>query len=319
MKKLSQPLSTLWESDPNKSKWAMMTKAWSIIRDQIGKGKAPLDVFFKIVCPLLNIPSPQTYFEELGWYLYPDNNGNPQAKCSPELAKAAQPGEAEESYSVEDLIHFSQTRGYAPSFRLRPDSASSTLMIASTRAIERRAADRSRRQAQRQLARNTGISALFQAPISINDNGSVHWPQPQFENSSADERLYQEIQNIATNTQAMLPVAETQQPDSIMQNIADIQSTIDFTGTEQHPSFFDHDATSSMDYQFSNDILQFGNVNEQVTEPQYQLDIETGAIEPQYQPEPEADTLEDEDSAEEGFRPGADTDATLLSDLDQQI
>ncbi|CAN9280096.1 unnamed protein product [Alternaria alternata] len=46
MKKLSNLIGLLWETDPNKSLWSLMTKAWSAIRDQIGKDRAPLDQFF---------------------------------------------------------------------------------------------------------------------------------------------------------------------------------------------------------------------------------------------------------------------------------
>ncbi|KAF2186924.1 mating-type protein MAT alpha 1 [Zopfia rhizophila CBS 207.26] len=50
MKKLSRVLSIMWDDDPYKALWFLMTKAWSIIRDRIGKGKAPLNQFFDIIC-----------------------------------------------------------------------------------------------------------------------------------------------------------------------------------------------------------------------------------------------------------------------------
>jgi hypothetical protein len=50
-KDISGFLKRMWNADPFKAKWTIVAKAYSIIRDKVGKAQAPLDVFLQIVCP----------------------------------------------------------------------------------------------------------------------------------------------------------------------------------------------------------------------------------------------------------------------------
>ncbi|KAJ4286945.1 hypothetical protein N0V90_012825 [Kalmusia sp. IMI 367209] len=189
MKLLSQPMAALWNIDPNKSKWSLMTKAWSTIRDQIGKNKAPLDVFFDHVCPYLNILPPDIYFEQLGWSLGSDRNGYPTVNRDENHPIAAvNSGVSDEALSIEDLIRYCQSRGYAQAFVLDPNQTSSAflggsnaatsnvltpeLTIASTQAVEKRAAERAERQTKRQAALDTGITAFFR-DSEIDERGAI--------------------------------------------------------------------------------------------------------------------------------------------------
>ncbi|KAF1966919.1 mating-type protein MAT alpha 1, partial [Bimuria novae-zelandiae CBS 107.79] len=126
MKELSQPIGTIWESDPNKSKWSLMTKAWSTIRDQIGKNRAPLDEFFGYACPFLNIPSPEQYLNQFGWTLQTDQLNLPKLVRRP--GASTQVGAVDEAHSVEDVIRHCQSMGYAQGFILAPNSTSSTFL-----------------------------------------------------------------------------------------------------------------------------------------------------------------------------------------------
>lgn len=50
-KEISGFLTLMWRADPFHAKWALAAKAWSVIRDKVGKDAAPLDEFLQLVCP----------------------------------------------------------------------------------------------------------------------------------------------------------------------------------------------------------------------------------------------------------------------------
>nr|AER26924.1 MAT1-1-1 mating-type protein [Calophoma clematidina] len=185
MKKLSHPMGIMWEADPNKSLWSLMTKAWSVIRDQIGKDKAPLDQFFRIICPYLNIPSPENYLEHCGWTLNTDEDSMPT--LSRELApspSAFSAGIADMALSVEDIITYCQSMGYAQAYVSDVDTNSPTFLAQScsqfaikttTVKAQAQAANsthgsrleaRDKRRAKRQTAIDIGAVSVLQQQIS---------------------------------------------------------------------------------------------------------------------------------------------------------
>ncbi|KAL1613061.1 hypothetical protein SLS60_001293 [Paraconiothyrium brasiliense] len=197
MKKLSQPMGTLWDSDPNKSKWSLMTKAWSIMRDQMGKDNVPLDVFFGHACPYLNIPPPHVYLQQLGWDLDIDQHGTPTLKQGqPFTTQPLASGFADEAHSVEDIIRYCQSMGYAQDFVLGSNPTSATFLghsnalksrtvimkkqtASSAQAAKRRVAERNERQAKRQVAHQTGMAAGLQildvnAPVTEGMHGTAN-------------------------------------------------------------------------------------------------------------------------------------------------
>ena len=50
-KDISGFLTRMWQADPFHAKWTIAAKAYSVIRDKVGKLRAPLDFFLNIVCP----------------------------------------------------------------------------------------------------------------------------------------------------------------------------------------------------------------------------------------------------------------------------
>lgn len=184
MKKLSNPMGVMWETDPNKSIWSLMTKAWSFIRDQIGKDKAPLDQFFRIVCPYLKIPSPEDYFESCGWILNTDEEGMPilsrEFTPSPGAFSA---GIADMTTSVEDIINYCQSMGYAQEYTYdfgmgfptplaqscsqfaRKNISVKPHALVTGYTHESRLAARKKRRAKRQIVRDTGFAPEIQQQI----------------------------------------------------------------------------------------------------------------------------------------------------------
>ena len=57
----------MWQQDPFKAKWSIVARAYSSIRDQIGKSNAPLDAFLNLICPVIGIIGTEDYLEKMNW------------------------------------------------------------------------------------------------------------------------------------------------------------------------------------------------------------------------------------------------------------
>ncbi|KAF2176176.1 hypothetical protein K469DRAFT_466439, partial [Zopfia rhizophila CBS 207.26] len=184
MKKLSGVLSTMWDDDPYKALWSLMTKAWSVIRDQIGKEKAPLDQFFGMACPHLNIPSPETYLGRLGWEFFIDTDGAPSLiRTSTPTLESLDTIVAATTLSVEDIIGHCQSMGYAQEYVFDRNLTSSTFLghslgtTVGTNSLNEvtmqtaesvhdgRVAARNKRRAKRQNKRDIRLATILQQEI----------------------------------------------------------------------------------------------------------------------------------------------------------
>ena len=68
-------MGKIWQHDPFKAKWAIIGKAYSVLRDKLGKENAPLDQFLEIICPHMTIIEPTQYFVTMGWEITVAENG----------------------------------------------------------------------------------------------------------------------------------------------------------------------------------------------------------------------------------------------------
>ena len=57
-KVISGFLTHLWQADPTKAKWTILAKAYSKLRDKVGKKKAPLPPFLAINAPFIGVVRP---------------------------------------------------------------------------------------------------------------------------------------------------------------------------------------------------------------------------------------------------------------------
>lgn len=215
MKKLSNPLAIIWEADPNKPLWSLMTKAWSVIRDQIGKDKAPLDQFFRIICPYLNIPSPESYLERCGWTLNADEEGTPTlSRQSAPPPRASSAGIVDMALSVEDIIIYCQSMGYAQAYVSDVETNSPTFLakscsqfaVQSTSAAshthEGRLAARNKRRAKRQTARKSGFAPVLQQQIAdahVTNESDVMYQDNNILGHSEPVQFYDGLADLLTN------------------------------------------------------------------------------------------------------------------------
>nr|AQP26331.1 MAT1-1-1 [Stagonosporopsis caricae]AQP26336.1 MAT1-1-1 [Stagonosporopsis caricae]AQQ80202.1 MAT1-1-1 [Stagonosporopsis caricae] len=181
MKKISYLMGVMWDKDPNKSIWSLLAKAWSAIRDTIGKDQAPLDQFLRLMCPHLNLPSPVIYLDHCGWELKVNAEGNPglSKDKSPSLNKASA-GIAGMALSVQDITTYCHVMGYAENFNLDLKTHSPTFLAQScegnsvsvksqTRISgfvhDDRLAVRDQRRARKQSVRATSAARALQQQI----------------------------------------------------------------------------------------------------------------------------------------------------------
>lgn len=74
-KEISGFLTFLWHQDDSKAKWSVLAKAYSVIRDSIGKDNAPLELFLAINAPTIGMTAPEVYLTIGGFEMSQDENG----------------------------------------------------------------------------------------------------------------------------------------------------------------------------------------------------------------------------------------------------
>ncbi|EKG11565.1 Mating-type protein MAT alpha 1 [Macrophomina phaseolina MS6] len=105
-------VKTLWDSEQNKAKWAIVAKAYSIIRDEVGTKNAPLDDYLALACPEIGLIARENYLHTFGWELVlqagswglirrftPDLNSFPENFFTTNL-------------SAEDMVRYVRNQGY---------------------------------------------------------------------------------------------------------------------------------------------------------------------------------------------------------------
>lgn len=102
-------LKFLWQNDPCKAKWAILAKAYSIIRDD-HVGEVTLDSFLNLNTDFLGIVESNRYLETMGWELTVDG----QSQYTMTRIKSATAAEADIStnYSVNDVVTRCYDMGY---------------------------------------------------------------------------------------------------------------------------------------------------------------------------------------------------------------
>ncbi|EJT72407.1 hypothetical protein GGTG_09273 [Gaeumannomyces tritici R3-111a-1] len=68
-KERSPLITTLWQTDPFRPRWAIMASVFSRVRDFAGttKGRIVMSGFLRVACPRMGIPKPSDYLRCLNW------------------------------------------------------------------------------------------------------------------------------------------------------------------------------------------------------------------------------------------------------------
>lgn len=111
-KDISGIMTNLWQSDRSKAKWAILAKAYTLIRDKKGKVNAPLDGFLNINAPRMGIAKPSEYMNTLGWEIVLGSDGGAMLRRNPENDSSDSIAGASSNASVQDIIAHSYEHGY---------------------------------------------------------------------------------------------------------------------------------------------------------------------------------------------------------------
>ena len=76
-KAISGFLTTLWNQEPCRNRWALIAKVYSFIRDDVKHGRISLAEFLGVCCPMMKIIDPSIYLSSLGWMVRHDIDGSP--------------------------------------------------------------------------------------------------------------------------------------------------------------------------------------------------------------------------------------------------
>nr|DAB41639.1 TPA_exp: mating-type protein MAT1-1-1 [Thielaviopsis musarum] len=68
-KSISTFITQLWKSDPYQSRWMLIGRLYSFVRDTIGKSNTKLSEFLQIAAPVMCTPKPEEYLLKLCWVM----------------------------------------------------------------------------------------------------------------------------------------------------------------------------------------------------------------------------------------------------------
>lgn len=106
-------LTILWQQDPFKAKWTIIARAYSSIRDVVGRANAPLNAFLDVVTPQIGVLGINVYMKMMNWVFETDEAGLPIFKQSatPDLTQF--PAYImHTSMTEKDVVHFCARMGY---------------------------------------------------------------------------------------------------------------------------------------------------------------------------------------------------------------
>jgi hypothetical protein len=108
-KDVSSFLTTIWKNDPFKAKWTIIAKAYSSIRDVVGKQRASLLAFLTLVCPKIGIINAEDYF----WKMKVDGTKVLKQTLFPDLSYFGS-DILYTNMTPKDVIHFCAQMCYIP-------------------------------------------------------------------------------------------------------------------------------------------------------------------------------------------------------------
>jgi hypothetical protein len=162
MKLLSPLIGQMWDLEVEKPMWTLLAKAWSAMRDQLGKDQVPLSGFLKIICSNLGMVSPEMYLQTRGWNMDVDEAGSPSISLRPDASSTGSQYE-ELTISVEDVISICQNQGYAQAYVSDPEASSPTFLSGIK---DRRAAERKKAKDKREALKNSPAGRALDREIN---------------------------------------------------------------------------------------------------------------------------------------------------------
>jgi hypothetical protein len=105
----------MWKNDPFKAKWTIVAKAYSSIRDVVGKQRASLLAFLTLVCPKIGMINAEDYFWKMNWKLEAAVDGTKVLKQTSFLDLSSFGADIlYTNMTPKDVIHFCAQMCYIP-------------------------------------------------------------------------------------------------------------------------------------------------------------------------------------------------------------
>lgn len=144
-KEASAYLTTLWQKDLCKAKWQILARAYSTIRDAVGKENAPLDAFLAIATSEIGILEVDLYLVMMNWISEVTTDGSTSLRQTAVPDLATFPSNLKHVAMTEkDIIHAVAKKNYvsaAVATRIAgPDAGQGLLATAPMLSVVRRAA-----------------------------------------------------------------------------------------------------------------------------------------------------------------------------------
>ncbi|RMJ09177.1 hypothetical protein CDV36_011206 [Fusarium kuroshium] len=117
-KTVSGFLTTLWNKETQRNKWALIAKVYSFVRDHLGKGKVNLAAFLALCCPIMRMIDPTDYLNTLGWVIQDNAEGAMTLIQTQSVQHSVEPTSAPDVYptsEIELLISLVES-GYLPEY-----------------------------------------------------------------------------------------------------------------------------------------------------------------------------------------------------------
>ncbi|KAJ5114665.1 transcriptional regulator family: HMG [Penicillium alfredii] len=107
----SAAISTMWDSDTIKDKWAVLARAYTVIRDEYEIANPSLPEFVELTSVLFGLPTPKDYLRYSGWEIAETGAGfdliQTGENCVHEYLSVDEP------LSVEDVLSYCELVDYA--------------------------------------------------------------------------------------------------------------------------------------------------------------------------------------------------------------
>ncbi|KAL8722245.1 MAG: hypothetical protein Q9225_001232 [Loekoesia sp. 1 TL-2023] len=158
----------LWQHDLCKAKWALAAKAYSVIRDQVGKEHAPLDAFLMLVAELLGLIEPQHYLAVMGWEISVNEAGIVSLVKTDKME--IDDNMLRTNISVEDIVAYACQHGYAGamgSIAVVPNDKSIMAMAASAQLLPGKNVEKNGQDDQQKTQRVATLQG-------VNGNATIH-------------------------------------------------------------------------------------------------------------------------------------------------
>ena len=129
-------MTFLWQQEPFQGKWAILAKAYSMVRDAEGKENAPLDQFLAICAPFVNVVLPGSYLRTYGFEVGIGNEGHTvlRRRVRPNIQGIG----SNSNVGVQDVIRHCYNQGYIPNLidAVMPQGAAAMTMLSTAQPVQ---------------------------------------------------------------------------------------------------------------------------------------------------------------------------------------